>query len=137
MRGVVSILCLLIAGFAAGTAAASSTGASEFGVPSDNQTYLHEAMVDAQTEPSSLRLRFVQPSLSAGFDYSDVSDDLFALCQAQFRGEVAQNVAEMGQVIVSIANKEVPFGETNPDVVQVFEVFHLGDAGCEWGEVLE
>ncbi|MFZ1661024.1 MAG: DUF6497 family protein [Paracoccaceae bacterium] len=52
--------------------------------------------------------------------------ETFALARLPNLGPQAQ------QVIISIADRPVPFGEPDPDVVQVFEAFRPEGKSCVW-----
>ncbi len=116
---------------------ATANAAPNIPVPSGAPTYLFETLHDTVTEPHSLRFRYVQQSLSQDSDFAIVADDLFALCQNHAAPNLGKNGADVGQIIVSIADRETIFGETRPDVTQIFEVFSIEDGQCAWAEVLE
>ncbi len=106
-------------------------------VPSGNSTYHFETLRDDLTEPPSIRFRYVQQSLSQDADYDVVADDLFALCQTHAAPKLGEIGADVGQIVVSLANEETIFGDTRKDVVQMFEVFAYADGQCAWPEAFE
>lgn len=125
---------VLVLALGLGTAALAQ---SAIPVPSGADVRHQETRFDEVTEPPSARFRYVQASLAADQDFDTTSADLLALCQSHALPNLGKNVSEVGQIIVSIADRETVFGETNPDVVQVFEIFAVKDEQCTWFEVFE
>jgi len=117
--------------------ASCSVATPNIPVPSGATIYHQETLRDERNVPVSLRFRYVQLDLAQDADFFTVSDDLFALCQTHAVANMGNNGAGVGQIIVSLANEETIFGETRPDVVQMFEVFSYSDGQCAWPEVLE
>ena len=126
--GVSAGLTLLACGVAAQT---------DVTVPSGAELSLYEARFDGMTQPASMRFRYVQENLTADTEYDVLSQDLLALCQTHAVPNLGENGAEIGQIIVSIANEGFEFGETRPDVIQFFEIFAYSDGQCTWAEVFE
>ncbi|MFT5743017.1 MAG: hypothetical protein ACI86S_001079 [Paracoccaceae bacterium] len=64
--------------------------------------------------------------------YGDVADDFLHLCEAYILPSMIANGQDAGQIVISIADREVPFGATDPDAVQFFEAFSVENATCIW-----
>lgn len=73
-----------------------------------------------------LRLRYVQPDL----DIDGAADLARRLCLA----DAPERAGPDWEVVVSISAVALPFGQTNPDVVQVFEAFTWQDGDCIWSD---
>lgn len=61
-------------------------------------------------------------------------DDVVWLCQNWVLPRVAAPAPQPSQIIISLSDKEVPFGAYDPKAVQVFEAFSLSEdrKRCEW-----
>ncbi len=127
----------LLGGLSCLVIATSLLAAQHIPVPSGAAVYHQETLLDKRDTPAALRFRYVQLDLAQDADFFTVSEDLFALCQTHAVPNMGDNGAEVGQIIVSLANEETIFGETRPDVVQMFEVFTYTKGQCAWPEVLE
>jgi hypothetical protein len=79
-----------------------------------------------------LRFRFVAPEIRAGgtVDFGQASADMMALCQGYAREKMAALGGAPEQIIISMAEKPVAFGETLPEVVQFFEAFRIEGDTC-------
>lgn len=80
-------------------------------------------------EGSTARFRFVAPGLKAGDDWVD---DMQALCDSYALPRVQGNVPEPQQIVISLADRAVPFGEAAPEAVQFFEAYALKNGACIW-----
>lgn len=78
-----------------------------------------------------------EPALPAAPDVlaqDPLHDDLVWLCDNWIMSRIASPGPRPRIVIVSIADKDIPFGAYDPEVLQLFEAFELppGSAHCEW-----
>ena len=73
------------------------------------------------------RFRFVAPKLRKG---AGNEDDMMALCEAVARPAVAQKGLKVDQIVISLAQAAVPFGEQHPEVAQVFEAYVIEAGHC-------
>jgi Family of unknown function (DUF6497) len=82
----------------------------------------------------TLRFRFVAPEIRAGgsVDFDTAVNDMKVLCEDFARQRVTGFGSAPEQVIISMAEKPVAFGETLPDVVQFFEAFRIEGDTCIW-----
>jgi hypothetical protein len=122
MRTLTLLFSLSLAGAAA---------ASRILVPSGNEVTLQEVLWQEGEEIGTLwvRFRFVAPGL-AGMAYEHVLSDLDALCLQIAVPEVAQDERAPDLVLVSLAEREAPFGELDPDMEQMFEAYRIEDGLC-------
>ena len=86
-------------------------------------------------EGLTMRFRFVAPAIARDggtVDFETASADMMALCQ----GFAMPRLPEVGpvpsQVIVSLSDRPVPFGEAAPDATQFFEAYSIVDGQCVW-----
>lgn len=105
---------------AAGAAAAQ-------GVPSG----LSVALYDVLVEPGAAiaRFRFLAPDLRS-LDFAEVEGDLPWLCDHVALPEIVDAGWNVAEVIISVGDREVPFGETHPEALQYFAVFSFADGTC-------
>lgn len=85
------------------------------------------------------RFRFLAPSINsetaleaAVVEFEAAAADIAWLCQNYALDRVVQAGPMPAQVIVSLSDRAVPFGETAPEVVQYFEAFRIENGVCIW-----
>lgn len=97
-------------------------------VPSGADVILAEVLRDA-AGPMGLtyRFRFVAPEIARlDADFELVAQDMQALCDDYALPRVTSSVPLPSQLIVSVADQDIPFGFDDPEVVQFFEGFTIG-----------
>lgn len=116
----------------AGTEPASD---EQVAVPSGQPVTLQEVIWN-EPGPSGLtvRFRFLAPEIraggSVGFDMA--SADIQALCETYVLDRIADLSPAPAQVVISMADVAIPFGEAAPEVTQYFEAFTIRDGICIW-----
>jgi Family of unknown function (DUF6497) len=84
---------------------------------------------------NAARFRFIAPAIarSSGTVSPDqAQDDLLALCRSFALPRLAALTPPPAQVIISLSDRPVPFGQSDPDATQFFEAFDLIEGDCEW-----
>ncbi len=77
------------------------------------------------------RFRLLVPALrEAGATYDDVAQDFAWLCESLALPALAANGWTPIEVVVALSDREVPFGEADPEAVQFFEGFRIEDGTC-------
>lgn len=77
------------------------------------------------------RFRLVLPGLGRpGALFEDVAKDLLWLCESLALPALAANGWRPAEVVVSLSDREVPFGATDPEAVQFFEGFQVEEGAC-------
>ncbi|MCA0042965.1 DUF6497 family protein [Celeribacter litoreus] len=107
--------------------------AQELVVPSGQPVEFFESIMDRPAMGLTARFRFLAPELPAyltRLPYEEVEADLAALCNDYALPRLANPRPSM--VIISLSSEEVPFGESAPEVTQVFEAYRPEDTGCAW-----
>lgn len=63
-----------------------------------------------------------------------VHDDIVWLCENWVLPRIASPAPRPGQIVISLADREIPFGTFDPEAVQIFEAFRLppDQDTCEW-----
>ena len=87
---------------------------------------------DSAGAGTDLRLRFHTPDLSPDTQFEDIEIDLAVLCDAIALPILAETGREVGQIVISISDRSVPFGETDPDATQHFDTFRPQGDACIW-----
>ncbi|WP_242494310.1 DUF6497 family protein [Loktanella sp. IMCC34160] len=83
--------------------------------------------------PSVARFRFLAPEIGAGGrTYEEVLDDFPWLCEALAVPALQEAGVEVVEVVVSLSDRVVPFGEADPEATQFFEPFTLDGTACIW-----
>ncbi len=126
---------LNIAALGGTLAGAAMAGAEETpAVPSGQTLYLQESLYETRRDTSRvLRLRYVMPAISqVPLGYGALEADFPYLCAEAALPALAKSGETVAQVIISLADRETPFGEPAPEATQFFEAFRVEDGACIW-----
>lgn len=109
---------------------ATPAAAEDITLPSGLGVTLVETIRDA-AGPAGLtdRFRFLAPWLAEA-DYEDVVPDLVWLCESVALPRVVTSVPPPTQIVISLADRRVGFGASDPDALQFFESYSIEDATC-------
>lgn len=109
---------------------------AQIAVPSGQPVTLQDVIWnEAGPNGLTLRFRFVAPQIardSGSVDAETASADMMALCNAFALPRIAELGPQPGQVIISLSDRALPFGETVPEATQFFEAFSIEDGTCIW-----
>lgn len=78
---------------------------------------------------ATARFRFVVPGLQPD---EDTSADMQAICDSYALPRTEGMVPAPQQIVITFADRAVPFGEAAPDAVQFFEAYSPKDGACVW-----
>ena len=78
---------------------------------------------------ATARFRFIVPGLKPD---EDASADMQALCDSYALPRTDGMVPAPRQIVITFADRAVPFGEAAPDAVQFFEAYTPKDGTCIW-----
>jgi len=110
--------------------------AAAIAVPSGQAVTLQDVIWNAAGPNGlTLRFRFLAPQIAreAGdVDFETASADMLALCQTFALPRLAELGPQPQQIIISLADRVVPFGETSPDATQYFEAYSIENGTCIW-----
>lgn len=105
-------------------------------VPSGQVVTLQETIWNAPgPEGLVTRFRFVAPAINletGGVDFETAAADIVHLCQTYALDRVVQMGPIPAQVVVSLSDRPLPFGETAPEATQYFEAFRIENGSCIW-----
>ncbi|MGL5009173.1 MAG: DUF6497 family protein [Paracoccaceae bacterium] len=101
-------------------------------VPSGQDLWLQEVIWNVPgTQGLTTRFRFVAPGL-AELEFEVAQADMQALCEEFALDRISNQGPQPAQIIISLADTALPFGEANPDAVQYFEAFRIENGACIW-----
>ncbi len=108
----------------------------EIAVPS-GQTITFLEMVQSAPGPGGLtyRFRFLAPAIARqGGTVSDdqAFEDMAQLCEGYALSHLSNIGPQPSQIIISLADRPVPFATPDPEATQYFEAFRLQDGTCIW-----
>lgn len=83
--------------------------------------------VDAIPEGEITRFRFLAPQIAGAVSSEAALTDIDWIC-ANF---ALPRAGKAEQLVVSLMDRVVPFGETDPAATQYFEVFNVSGGTCE------
>lgn len=86
-------------------------------------------------EGLTLRFRFVAPQIArqgGTVDYATATGDMLHLCQTYALPQVSALGPMPTQIIISLSDRALPFGEAAPEATQFFEAFGIQDGTCIW-----
>ncbi len=134
MTGRFGLLAIpsLVAGLACASASPLLAGPA---LPSGMEAELLEGFVEVQPDGERwARFRYIMPALSGGAGYDSVQQDFAVLCDAAALPMLDAAAEEVSLVVVSLMDKPLEFGQSDPETIQFFEVFTIRDDRCIWEE---
>jgi hypothetical protein len=117
--------------------AAPAASQNDYAVPSGQVVTLREILIDEETGAPWLRFRFLAPAIAReGGTVAPVAaaDDMDHLCREIAAPYVEAQGLAPERIVISLSDRDLAFGETNPDATQFFDVFRLEDGLCIWEE---
>lgn len=114
-----------------------ATSAAAQDVPSGQSVTLNEVLIDEVGAEAWLRFRFLAPQIAQGADavtYAQAEPDFVALCDTVALPYLAEYDLTADVIVVSLMDREVPFGQADPEATQFFETFRLENGACVWQE---
>lgn len=126
-------------GYALVFSAFASTAAAEVSlpVPSGQPVQLENVLLDNNPGELWVRFRFIAPRIGStvgriGYDVAAI--DMNHLCQSLVIPYVAKHALDPARVIVSLSDRSVEFGRSDPEATQFFEAYRLENTRCIWEE---
>ncbi len=105
-------------------------------VPSGQRVTLLEVITNIPG-PSGLatRFRFLAPGIARDggkVDAETAAADMDHLCQSYALAKIGEMGMQPAQIIISMSDLDVPFGEVRPDATQFFNSYSIADGTCVW-----
>lgn len=139
------LACMAVmAAVQAGSAAAQEAGVelvvepgdgTRIEVPSGQEITLQDVIWNAPgPDGLALRFRFLAPGIApgGGVDFDMAAADMQHLCDSYAVPRIADQGPHPDQVIISLSDVAVPFGEAAPEATQFFESFRIEEGVCVW-----
>lgn len=104
-------------------------------MPSGLEAELREVLLDEQADGMWTRFRFLAPQLqggASGVDFEAVGPDLEYLCNRLAIPYLKDSELEPVRIVISLADRMVEFGASDPEATQVFESYILKNDTCIW-----
>lgn len=134
-RGAVAV-AMIGFGLGAGAQETAVTGGTVVAVPSGQDvTYLDTVQSAPGPEGLTIRFRFVAPAIArdaATVDVEAAQADMEALCNDFALPRLPATGPAPAQVIISLSDRAVAFGEPAPEATQFFEAYAITDGRCQW-----
>lgn len=109
--------------------------AGQGSVPSGQTVRLLEVLVDEVAAENWLRFRFLAPEIDrtgGGLSFEAIEPDFEHLCREVALPYLAEYDLSPDLVAITLLDREVPFGATDPDATQFIEVFRVAGGTCVW-----
>jgi hypothetical protein len=108
-------------------------GTAVTGLPSGLALTLQEVLLEPQEGGATwARFRFLAPDLAGDTPFARVEPDFPHLCETVALPALAGAGQSASQIVISLSAAAVPFGQSDPAVVQYFEAFRPEGARCIW-----
>lgn len=105
-------------------------------VPSGQPVTLQDVIWNAPgPEGLTVRFRFVAPQIArdkGSVDYALAAEDMAHLCQTYALPRIAEFGPHPSQIIISLSDVALPFGDAAPEATQFFDAFSHQDGVCIW-----
>lgn len=135
----IAIMAAVLAGSAAAQEAADLVmepgDGTRIEVPSGQEITLQDVIWNAPgPDGLALRFRFLAPGIApgGGVDFDTAAADMQHLCDTYALPRIADQGPHPEQVIISLSDVVVAFGEAAPEATQFFESFRIEDGVCVW-----
>jgi len=83
-------------------------------------------------EGLTARFRFLAPGISADVDFETAAADMQWLCESFALPRLSALGPQPAQVVISLSDRDLPFGQTDPEAVQFFEAYSPEGEACIW-----
>lgn len=125
----------LLSLFSSAVAAEADGAVKRVSVPSGQPVTLNEILLDHEPGAPWLRLRFVAPQIArngGAITHDQAAQDMDHLCKDLALPYIeAQSIAPE-RIVISFADRAVPFGAQDASATQFFEVYRPSDETCIW-----
>jgi hypothetical protein len=83
---------------------------------------------------ATIRYRFLAPEIAPGasISFDTAVIDIAALGDSYALPRIAGTDPQPDQIIISLSDRSIPFGQADPDATQYFEAYRIEDGACVW-----
>ncbi|MDP5217900.1 DUF6497 family protein [Ruegeria sp. 2205SS24-7] len=106
-------------------------------VPSGQPVELQDVLLDKNPGALWLRFRFMAPAIGKTEErigYEVAAHDMEFLCNKVVVPYVGKHELDPARIVISLADRNVEFGQSDPMATQFFETYRLENARCIWEE---
>ena len=111
-------------------------GDAAVAVPSGQVVTLQEVIWNVPGPAGlAIRFRFLAPAIAkagGSVDFATAAEDMAHLCQTYALARLAEFGPQPSQIIISLSDQPLPFGEPAPDATQFFEAYRIENDACIW-----
>jgi hypothetical protein len=107
--------------------------AQDIVAPSGQIVSLYDVVLDPAADMA--RFRFLAPEIGqdgGARPFEAIEGDFKWLCELTVLPALAANGWHVDHVVISMSDREIAFGATDPGITQYFEGFRLEAGTCEW-----
>lgn len=105
-------------------------------LPSGQKVSLMEALSNVPgTDGLAIRYRFLAPQIARDggtIDADTAEADMDWLCNTYALPRLPKNGPQPAEIIISMSDMNVPFGEDHPEATQFFNSYSVVDGTCQW-----
>jgi hypothetical protein len=105
-------------------------------VPSGQAVQFLDVVTDAPgPDGPTARFRFLAPAIAregGTVDFDTAAADMLHLCETVVLPLLADAGQTPSQVVISLSDRAVGFGEAAPEATQFFEAYRLENGRCIW-----
>lgn len=101
-------------------------------MPSGLQVVLQEVLLDDTPGALWARFRFVAPAIGKTADPQARAGDIDALCESYALPYLATHGIAPARVVISLSDRALPFGVSDPEATQYFEAYRPNKMRCIW-----
>lgn len=105
-------------------------------VPSGQKVTLLDVITDIQgPDGMAVRFRFLAPGIARDggqVNAETAALDMDFLCGSYALLRIADTGPQPAQIIISMSDIALPFGEARPDATQYFNAYSIEDGSCVW-----
>lgn len=140
IRSGLALCAALVLGAAVGPARAAQSVGVPVDVPSGQPVSLVEVLLDDAPGALWARFRFLAPRIGPpegegdAVPYELAGPDMDHLCAAVALPYLAHHGIEPVRIVISLADRPIEFGASDPDATQFFETYRPENGACIWEE---
>lgn len=105
-------------------------------LPSGLDAQLQEVLLEDIGAESWVRFRFLAPEIDPAHPdapgFAELENDFPHLCATFALAYLESYGIEADKIVISIADRVMEFGRSNPDATQYFELFRIDRGACVW-----
>lgn len=105
-------------------------------LPSGQEVTLEEVIANVPSENGlAMRYRFLAPAIARDggtIDAETAGRDMDWLCQNYALPRLPATGPMPAEIIISMADRDVPFGQSDPEATQFFNAYSIEGGNCLW-----